>query len=63
MPYYVVTEQTNEEGKPGKESLVKAKNRAQALSAVVEPRFLVRTAENGDLIALAFKGIVPIEAK
>jgi hypothetical protein len=59
MPYYVVSEHS---GDSPKLHLVNAKNQAQALKAVVEPRFTVRVAEEKELIALTKSGIDVIEA-
>ena len=61
MAYYVVTETTSDKEKP-KLHLINAKNQAQALKAVVEPRFTVRTAEEKELIALTKNGVEVIEA-
>lgn len=58
MPYYVVTDT-----KASKQHLVLAKNQAQALKAVVEPQFSVRSAEEKELIALTKSGVEVIEAK
>jgi hypothetical protein len=59
-PYYVV-EEANSQGEP-KQSLVSAKNPAQAISAVVTPRFSVRIADPEELITLTEKGIKVVKA-
>lgn len=60
MPYYIVEEQSADQ--PTKLHPVKAKNQAQALSAVVNPKFKVRAAETEELLDLATKGTKVIEA-
>ena len=62
MPYYLITEQGTNGDKP-KQHLVSAKNQAQALKAVVEPRFTARVAEEKELIELTKAGVALIEAK
>lgn len=61
MPYYIVQEQTEDPKKP-KLIPVKAKNQAQALAAVVQPRFEVRSAETDELLALAQAGVKVVVA-
>lgn len=63
MPYYVITDTLTTNGDKPVQKLVSAKNRAQALSAVVEPRFSVVLADPGDLIELSKAGVEVIEAK
>lgn len=60
MPFYIV-EEVQSQGE-NKQSLVSAKNPAQAISAVVTPRFTVRIADPEELIELTKKGINVVKA-
>lgn len=60
MAYYKVTD--NSDPKIPKHHLVNAKNKGQALSAVVEPRFTVEAASDTDLITLTKNGVEVIDA-
>jgi len=60
VAYYIITDSIDP--KNPVQHLVQAKTKAQALSAVVEPRFSVVLAEDDDLIKLSQDGIKPIKA-
>lgn len=59
-PYYVIEEQTKDATLLHP---VKAKNRAQALATIVEPRFTVRDTDTDELLKLQAAGAKITEAK
>lgn len=61
MPYYIVTEKVTDS--ETHDHPVKAKNQAQALAAIVDPKFTIRLAETEELLALTQAGVKVIEAK
>lgn len=63
MAYYIVTDTQTKNGDQPVRHIVNAKNKAAALSAIVEPRYSVVTAEQKDLIELSKAGVEVIEAK
>lgn len=63
MGYYIVTDTQTKNGDGPVRHLVNAKTKAQALSAVVEPRYSVVVADQKDLIELSKAGVEVIEAK
>jgi hypothetical protein len=58
-PYYIVEEQTKDTTLLHP---VKAKNQAQALAAIVKPKFTVRSAETDELLKLSQSGAKVVEA-
>lgn len=63
MAYYIVTDTQTKNGDKPVRHLVNAKTKAQALSAIVEPRYSVVVADSADLIELTKAGVETIEAK
>jgi hypothetical protein len=61
MPYYVV-EEHKENPKTTLLHPVKAKNQAQALAAIVKPRFTVRTSDTDELLSLQKSGAEVVDA-
>lgn len=59
--FYIVTDNTD--SKNPKQHIVEAKNKSQALSAIVEPRFSVMPAEPADLIKLSKEGVEVVSAE
>jgi hypothetical protein len=61
--YFIVTDTLTKNGDKPVRHLVNAKNKAQALSAIVQPRYSVVAADSKDLIELAKAGVDVIEVK
>lgn len=62
MPYYKISDTTVKNGDKPTVHLVRAKNQAQALSAIVDPRYTIEVAEQQDLIDLTASGVKLIDA-
>lgn len=62
MPYYIITDTLTKNGDKPLQKLVNAKTKAQAISAVVQPRFSAVVADSKDLIDLSKAGVESIEA-
>lgn len=59
MPFYIVKEKN---GKEPKKHLVKAKNSATALRAIVEQHFEIETASVDEAVSMTAEGFKAIEA-
>lgn len=62
MPYYKISDTTVKNGDKPTVHLVRAKNQAQALSAIVDPRYVVEVADQKDCIELTAAGCILVDA-